>query len=266
MEEIKDEDFKKELWKGSIPVVFNLHQNDITTLHTPPPFYMMVPRGSYFPFLTSAVHSHFISSTAVIVDELWLDYKGKPLKWHYPIGVLYDLLCGSLELPWNLTAHLQGFPQDQVIRFSNEAALKAHFMNMLKETTFVKHGDCSRLNDLSVLGTNDLWDGLKNNEYDKFWKSNGKLQDDFHTLKRIPIRLFHHGQPTSCYQAPVTPTDEKGATKTLGDVLHELLPQEYPDNSFAPSFPPVLIQGVTPSLHSPITWLSENMSHPDNFL
>jgi len=34
-----------------------------------------------------------------------------------------------------------------------------------------------------------------------------------------------------------------------------------------PSHPPkVMIQGIVPPLNSHISWLSENMSHPDNFL
>jgi autophagy-related protein 5 len=52
--------------------------------------------------------------------------------------------------------------------------------------------------------------------------------------------------------------------KTLGLVLKELAPQLF-SSSERPNAN-VVIHGVSPSLETPILWLSENCSNPDNFL
>lgn len=54
-------------------------------------------------------------------NEMWLDYNGQPLKWHYPIGFLYDLYCGSdSQLPWTLTVHFTKFPESILLRCPNK--------------------------------------------------------------------------------------------------------------------------------------------------
>ncbi|KAE8790459.1 hypothetical protein D1007_35230 [Hordeum vulgare] len=63
-------------------------------------------RAKNFPLLVSTIKAHFSSSLPPGVDTVWFDYKGLPLKWCIPIGVLFDLLCADTERPWNLTVHL----------------------------------------------------------------------------------------------------------------------------------------------------------------
>ena len=72
----------------------------------------MAPRQTYFPLITEKVQkylSEFISPS-LKTNEIWLDYKGTPLKWHYPIGLLFDLYVSdgsenSANLPWCLNVH-----------------------------------------------------------------------------------------------------------------------------------------------------------------
>lgn len=80
---------------------------------------------------------------------------------HYPIGVLYDWLTSAEELPWNITVHFQSFPSDQIMKCPNEEIVKRQFMNATKEAIYVRYGDCSRVNSLSVSDSMDLWEGLK---------------------------------------------------------------------------------------------------------
>ncbi|XP_044965489.1 autophagy protein 5-like isoform X2 [Hordeum vulgare subsp. vulgare] len=62
------------------------------------------PRIGYFPLLVSTIQAHFSSSLPLGVDTVWFEYKGLPLKWCIPSGVLFDLLCADTERPWNLTS------------------------------------------------------------------------------------------------------------------------------------------------------------------
>jgi hypothetical protein len=110
---------------------------------------------------------------------MWLDYVGLPLKWHYPIGVLFDLYASQLSLPWSLSVHFQGFPSQTLLRCAGEETVKSHFVNSLKEVcsflrssspffshkllkaNYLKHGDNSKVNALSLSEQNDLWEGLR---------------------------------------------------------------------------------------------------------
>lgn len=57
-------------------------------------------------------------------NEMWLDYNGQPLKWHCPIGFLYDLYCGNdPQLPWTLTVHFTKFPEDILLHCPNKYVL-----------------------------------------------------------------------------------------------------------------------------------------------
>lgn len=69
----------------------------------------MVPRVSYFALVIDKVIKHFSRYIAEIKHngyDLWLDFEGTPLKWHYPIGLLFDLNKQEINcLPWNITVH-----------------------------------------------------------------------------------------------------------------------------------------------------------------
>jgi len=181
---------------------------------------------------------------------------------------VFCLICFGtpLELPWSLTVHFQGFPNEQILRCSTEEIVKRHFTNVLKEANYVVHGDCSKVYGLSVSETNDLWEGLKNNQYSQFWGANCKLFAEVQALKHVPIRLFlkdPQKDQVTMIQEPIIPFNDKKVSRTLGNVLTELLPNMFTDQQKNIK---VLIQGTSPSLSTPITWLLQNYSHPDNFL
>ncbi|WVY89952.1 hypothetical protein V8G54_035466 [Vigna mungo] len=111
---------QKRVWEGAIPLQIHLHESEVTTLPPPPPalvFFsrhtlpisVLAPRIGYLPLLISLVKPHFSSTLPPGLDTVWFDYKGLPLKWYIPTGVLFDLLCVEPERPWNLTEFLLDF-------------------------------------------------------------------------------------------------------------------------------------------------------------
>jgi autophagy-related protein 5 len=83
--------------------------------------------------------------------EAWLSYEGVPLKWHYPLGLLYDLYSGSEpfsadektedngnqgKLPWKLTVHYSGYPVEQLVKLDPEGKhLHDLYINSVKEVS-----------------------------------------------------------------------------------------------------------------------------------
>lgn len=118
-----DREILREIWEGKLPVCFRLNREELADFREPDPFYLMVPRLSYFPLTTDKVRKHFLKyvSAEKADQEMWLEYNGQPLKWQYPIGVLFDLSFGNGDtLPWNLTVHFDKFPEQEIYRFSNK--------------------------------------------------------------------------------------------------------------------------------------------------
>lgn len=50
-----DREVLREIWEGKIPVCFQLDSEEVYDLQAPDPFYLMVPRLSYFPLCTDKV-------------------------------------------------------------------------------------------------------------------------------------------------------------------------------------------------------------------
>lgn len=82
----------------------------------------MIPRMSYLVAQTRDVVEYFRDAAPPFGGlqgaSIWFEAKGVPLKWHLPVGVIWDMLCGGdvedAVLPWQITVHFQGFPHEEV--------------------------------------------------------------------------------------------------------------------------------------------------------
>lgn len=66
-----DREVLRQVWEGKLPVCFSLAEEDLQGLQTPDPFYLMVPRLSYFPLVTDKVivcHLHIYSQIFIILQ------------------------------------------------------------------------------------------------------------------------------------------------------------------------------------------------------
>lgn len=75
------------------------------------------------------MRKHFIKhieSDSKQDHEMWLEFNGIPLKWHYPIGVLLDIYSNDIQLPWNIVVHFDKFPENVLMHCQNK------YVNLLK--------------------------------------------------------------------------------------------------------------------------------------
>lgn len=259
-----DREILREIWEGKIPVRFTLYPDEVYELQQPDEFYLMVPRLSYFPLVIDKVKKHFIRyvSNDKNDQEMWLEYDGQPVKWHFPIGLLFDLLVGTgpdLGLPWHIVVHFEKFPETQIFRLNSKDLVEAHFMACLKEADVLKHRG-QIVSSMQKKDHNQLWSGLQNDKFDQFWAVNRKLMEvsgEVDHFKYIPFRIY---DIEGFYkQKLVKPVSDEGQRKTLNDLLMEIYPKRATSVK-------VLTHGMFPPLNTPLQWMSEHLSYPDNFL
>ncbi|GAB7349584.1 hypothetical protein MBLNU459_g0276t1 [Dothideomycetes sp. NU459] len=89
---------QRSIWAGSIPLSVRLAPSDCRTYDQADPYLIHVPRLSYLPFLLGRLHAFFraqLIDPAVEPHAAWFEFDGVALKWHYPVGLLYDLFSGA---------------------------------------------------------------------------------------------------------------------------------------------------------------------------
>ncbi|KAH1012804.1 hypothetical protein HUJ05_011893 [Dendroctonus ponderosae] len=190
---------------------------------------------------------------------MWLKCNGQPMKWHLPIGLLYDLLIDSEDeaLPWVISVHFDKFPDSKIYRLSNKETVESYFMSCIKEADVLKHKTQIATN-MQKKDHTQLWLGLQNDKFDQFWAVNRKLMEvsgESDHFKYIPFRCYLED---SYKQKLVKPVAEDGSRKTLQHLLKEVFPDK-PNVT-------VKIHGLIVPLDTPLQWMSEHLSYPDNFL
>uniref|UniRef100_A0A915E5D9 Autophagy protein 5 n=1 Tax=Ditylenchus dipsaci TaxID=166011 RepID=A0A915E5D9_9BILA len=146
-----DYEVKRTTWESKVPVEFVLDDASAVTRRRDHSSFVMLPRISYFPLHLSKVLGRLLSNTQTNDDsgsedvgsDAWLQFNGAPLKWHYPIGVLYDMFVnGNVDeqppLPWLLTIKLKKFP-DELIRCRSKEGMRNVFIQSVKEADHLKH-------------------------------------------------------------------------------------------------------------------------------
>lgn len=210
---------RKYVWEGAIPLQIHLHESEVTTLPPPPPALILAPRIGYLPLLVGLIKPYFGSSLPPGVDTIWFEYKGLPLKWYIPTGVLFDLLCAEPERPWNLTVHFRGYPGHLLIPCEGEDSVKWSFINSLKEAAYIINGNCKNVMNMSQSDQVELWRSVMNvaGNLEAYLRVSSKLKlvtvEDEYTVKlnlssksqqgtgeadfagqvktgRIPVRLY----------------------------------------------------------------------------
>lgn len=184
----------REIWQGKLPLCFNINSDDVSGMQQPEPYFMMVPRVTYFPLVLDRVvkyFNRFLDQGKDTLNEMWLDYDGQPIKWHHPVGLSWDLFGSSSDLPWRLILHFSKFPTEDLVRCNTKELIEANFMASVKEADALKHKSLV-VKNLVKKEFNQLWSGLAYDKFDQFWQVNRKLMErsDNELFNSIPFRLY----------------------------------------------------------------------------
>ncbi|GAB2287475.1 autophagy protein 5 [Dionaea muscipula] len=181
---------QKYVWEGAIPIQIHLHESEVTTLPPPPPFLILAPRVGYLPLLAPQIKPLFSGALPPGTDTVWFDYKGLPLKWYIPTGVLFDLLCAEPERPWDLVVHFRGYPSNVLTPCEGEDAIKWSFINSLKEAAYIINGNCKNIMNMSQSDQLELWHSVLNGSLEVFLRVSSKLKlsaaEDEYSTKMYP--------------------------------------------------------------------------------
>ncbi|XP_013160034.2 autophagy protein 5 isoform X4 [Falco peregrinus] len=186
---------------------------------------------------------------------------------HYPIGLLFDLHASNTALPWSITVHFKNFPEKDLLHCHSKDVIEAHFMACIKEADALKHKS-QVINEMQKKDHKQLWMGLQNDKFEQFWAINRKLMEyppEDSGFRYIPFRIYQATTERPFIQKLFRPIASGGELHTLGDLLKDVCPSAIaPEDGEQKT--QVMIHGIEPMLETPIQWLSEHMSYPDNFL
>ena len=189
-----DFEFRESIWKGKIPILFSLSENEVISKSQPPKLFLLLPRMTYLPLVTDRVRDHFTPHAPALEDGMWFenfderDGRKEALKWHLPIGVLYDLYshslsninnnnnnnssnngiddCNPYPIPWKLIVHFQSYPQSNIIsRCDNISSVKSVYFNYLKQSLFLSYNSVSFVTQLQTNDQNELWNSVCQSNY-----------------------------------------------------------------------------------------------------
>jgi autophagy-related protein 5 len=146
--------------------------------------------------------------------DLWLSYEDVPLKWHYPLGLLYDLYSGAepaypsdssspshkteasedehRRLPWKLTVHFSEYPTEQLVRLdTDDKVMHDLFRNSVKEADYLRTGTGKTVMFLSEKDSTQLWGAVKQHDFSLFNPINYKLLNpQGAALRHLPVRIY----------------------------------------------------------------------------
>ncbi|EFE31834.1 autophagy protein Apg5, putative [Trichophyton benhamiae CBS 112371] len=257
---------KQQIWEGCLPLQINLSKSECRVFDKADPYFISFPRLSYLPFLLPRLLDFFkpylIGSDPVYPYQGWFSFEGLPLKWHYPVGLLYDLYASTEPapeqgddkdrrypcretLPWKLTLHFQDWPDQELVGLDEQGrVMHDFFMNSVKEADFVRNGTGKSIMTLSREDSNNLWTSIQERS------------------EKPSIKVVQSQFP------PKISTVSAGTEKqiqTIGTALHSVVPSLFPDDKDTNMATPIL-HGAAVPMSAPLEEMARCAAYADGWL
>lgn len=220
-------------------------------------------------------------ATVPVYDGYFV-YESVPLKWHLPLGLLYDLYALSSSpdsappLPFKLILHFQNGSQLNLIS-AETAVVHDAFINSVKEADFLRTGTAKPIMSLSAADSKALWSSIQNHDLATYRRIYSTLLPQ--TFRNIPIRIYLPSGPDGekasikALQAHIpsmiSSTSSAGrvgmTAQTLGTALRGLIPSLFP-SSRIPVLARTVLHGAVVPLGSHLEELARNAAYADGWL
>ncbi|MCJ1455026.1 autophagy protein 5 [Mycoblastus sanguinarius] len=277
---------QKLVWDGSLPVEIRLSAAECRVYDQADPYLIQYPRLSYLPFLLPRLYTFFgpsLISPDVVPYDGWFSFENVPLKWQYPLGLLFDLFSGASpaqapgldlkdrspsegdedQLPWRLTLHFTEWPEQALVRPDAEGKmLHDAFINSVKEADFLRNGTAKGIMSLSKDDSTQLWNAVQDHDLNAFSPiSKRLLYAQGAPLRHVPLKVYLPSSPTASeptsghlrvVQSLITPSlPNSREPQTLGTALHALLPTLFPSRR-TPILAKAVLHGAVMPMGAPI--------------
>ncbi|KAF2090488.1 autophagy protein 5 [Saccharata proteae CBS 121410] len=299
---------QQTVWQGSIPLEIRLASSECRTYDNSDPYLIQAPRLSYLPFLLPRLHAFFESSLIdpnIHPSRGWFSFEEIPLKWHHPLGLLYDLYSGVSPAffpsdeptptppipPWRLVLHFTDWPPQLVPLDPEYKALHDSFVNTVKEADFLRNGTAKAVMSLSKESSTQLWRAVEAQDLEMFNPIYQRLvsPQGGAGLRHLPMKVYLPSTPdvaapgeegeaiqegsTPGLQvgsmrtvvALVTPMYSSRQPQTLGTALNAMLPTVFQSRRTPLLAVPVLHGAVVP-LSAVVEDLVKAAAYADGFL
>ncbi|KAG4099524.1 APG5-domain-containing protein [Neocallimastix lanati (nom. inval.)] len=269
------ENVREKVFNGILPVKFVIAENDKSkipeSINYEPVYYANIPRCSYFPIYFKQIAKYFIDRHIIENEEdIWFSYNDIPLKFHYPVGLLYDIYDNTninqsqnsdkLGLPWEITIHFSNFPKEKLIKIKDLDTIKDTYFTTLKESDYMRYGNANKVMCLSLDDQKILWDSLCQSKFKDFWNINIKLLNIM-PWSNISARLYIND--TVIQEKYANISDEN---VTLRDLINDWCKEIFSDKNLEDINYQYILHGINVSLDTPLLWLGQYLSYPDNWL
>ncbi|KAJ5928741.1 Autophagy protein [Penicillium verhagenii] len=257
---------QRSIWNGRIPLEIVLAPSESRVYDQTDPYLISCHRISYLPSLLPRLRA-FFSTSLIEPDsqhhEGWFAFEGVPLKWHYPIGLLFDLYAGAdpasrsnspnldgqeneSPLPWRLSVHFSDWPVEDLVRLDTDGmVMNDAFINSVKEADFMRNGTAKGIMSLSKDDSSGLWKAVENVDLPSYQRISNILMPPLsQPFRNVPIRIF----------LPLPPDEDSPLLK----VVQTQLPPSIPTSSIqasqimnsraSPSTQPQTVGGVLHTL------------------
>ncbi|KAK4499920.1 hypothetical protein PRZ48_008106 [Zasmidium cellare] len=290
---------QSKIWNGSLALEIRLASSDCRTYDKSEPYLIQYPRLSYLAFLLPRLHTFFAPSLInpeVSSYDAWLSFEDVPLKWHYPLGLLYDLFSGAepadldppgqsesvvasqanveastgeAPIPWKLTIHYTDFPYDQLIQLDPEGlTMRDTFINSVKEADYVRNGSARTVMSLSKEDSDNLWLSVQNHDLLQFRSVNNKLLNPpGMELRHVPTKIYLPGSASEDDTSTIPEETKPGHMRVVQSLIPLQLPSRQPQtlgtalNTILPSIFPSrrILLYARPVLHGAALPLAARM-------
>lgn len=184
---------QQRIWEGRVPLEIRLASSECKTYDESEAYLIACPRISFLPLLLPKLHAFF--KNLLINEDTkpsngWFSFEDVPMKWQFPIGLLYDIYSGasdrltpddnglkskkssgdtsptepSTEAPrtWQLTLHFDDYPAEVLVKLDDDAkVLRDAFTNSYKEASFARYSSTKVVQRLSMEDALQLWEAVE---------------------------------------------------------------------------------------------------------